>query len=573
MQSTAEVAHGLREIAALLIFAGAPKFKVTAYARAADVVETVGEIGPLVEQERLSELEGIGPALSAQIRELWQTGRSELLERLRSEQPVGAAELVQLAGMTPRRIRLLHAALGIGSVEDLRAACLGERVRRVPGFGKKTEAQLLAACERWLERGPAQPVPVLLVQALERAAAIEQALLLEVERAHLVGALRRGEETVRELSFVVVGDAARALRRVSEQRQVLRADPETLTAQLSQGLSLELHETPSSAVGNALLAHTGNARHVARVQQRAHERGISLNLVGEDSARAARPAADSACFDSEAALYAALGLAFIPPELRTGQGELEQAEHADFSELVTLADVRGMVHCHTHYSDGKNSILEMAQAAHALGMSYITITDHSPSAHYANGLALDRLKEQWDEIAAAEEQVPIRILRGTESDILADGSLDFPDEILEQFEVVIASIHARHRMDREAMTRRLQRALALPVFKIWGHALGRILNHREPFECDVLAVLDTLAEAKGAIELNSDPHRLDLPPLWIPAARERGIPFVISVDAHSLSGFDVVRYGVTMARRGGVRKAEVLNTSDAATFAARVRPV
>jgi DNA polymerase (family 10) len=574
MQSSAEVSGGLREIAALLIFAGAPKFKVTAYARAADVVDTVGEIGPLVAQDRLSELEGIGPALSAQIRELWQTGRSQLLERLRSEQPAGAAELVQLAGMTPRRIRLLHEALGIGSVEDLRAACLGERVRGVRGFGKKTEAQLLAACERWLERGPAQPAPILLAQALERAASIEQALLAEVEQAHFVGALRRGEETVRELSFVVVGDAARALQRVSEQRQVLRADAETLTAQLSQGLSLELHETASSALGNALVAHTGNAQHVAAVQERAQACGISLNLGGgESTAPAAGPAADAASFESEAALYAALGLAFIPPELRTGQAELEQAERADFSELVTLADVRGMVHCHTLYSDGKNSILEMARAAHALGMSYITITDHSPSAHYANGLALDRLKEQWDEIAAAQAEVPIRILRGTEADILADGSLDFPDEILEKFEVVIASIHARHRMDREAMTRRLQRALALPVFKIWGHALGRILNHREPFECDVLAVLDTLAEAKGAIELNSDPHRLDLPPQWIPAARERGIPFVISVDAHSLGGFDVLRYGVTMARRGGVNKAEVLNTSDAASFAARVRPV
>ena len=572
MQSTAEVSSGLREIAALLIFAGAPKFKVTAYARAADVVEAVGELGPLVEQDRLSDLEGIGPALSTQIRELWQTGSSQLLERLRSEQPAGAAELVQLAGMTPRRIRLLHTALGIGSVEDLRAACLAERVRTVPGFGKKTEAQLLAACERWLARGPAQPAPVLLAQALERAAAIEQALLTEVEQAHLVGALRRGEETVRELSFVVVGNAARALERVSEQRQVLRADSGALTAQLSQGLSLALHETPSSALGNALVAHTGNALHVAAVQERAAQRGIALNLAGE-GARAAGPAVGSACFESEAALYAALGLAFVPPELRTGQGELEQAERTDFSELVTLADVRGMVHCHTHYSDGRNSILEMARAAHALGMSYLTITDHSPSAHYANGLPLDRLKEQWDEIAAAQEQVPIRILRGTESDILADGSLDFPDQILEQFEVVIASIHARHRMDREAMTRRLQRALALPLFKIWGHALGRILNHREPFECDVLAVLDTLAEAKRAIELNSDPHRLDLPPQWIPAARERGIPFVISVDAHSLGGFDVLRYGVTMARRGGVKKSEVLNTSDAATFAARVRPV
>jgi len=188
-------------------------------------------------------------------------------------------------------------------------------------------------------------------------------------------------------------------------------------------------------------------------------------------------------------------------------------------------------------------------------------------------VTLDRLKEQWDEIAAAEEQVPIRILRGTESDILSDGSLDFPDAVLERFDVVIASIHARHRMDASAMTERLRRALSLPLFKIWGHALGRILNHRPPIDCDVLALLDALAASRGAVEINGDPHRLDLPPAWIPAARERGIPFVLSVDAHSTRGFGVLRYGVSMARRGGVRVKEVLNTLPPDAFAARVRPL
>jgi DNA polymerase (family X) len=232
-----------------------------------------------------------------------------------------------------------------------------------------------------------------------------------------------------------------------------------------------------------------------------------------------------------------------------------------------------MVHCHTTYSDGKNSIVEMARAAHELGMKYITITDHSPSAHYARGVSLDRLKAQWDEIAAAEQEVPIRILRGTESDILSDGSLDFPDAVLERFDVIIASIHARHRMDAPSMTARLSRALSLPLFKIWGHALGRILNHRPPIECDVLALLDQLAASRGAVEINADPHRLDLPPAWIPAARARGIPVVVSVDAHSTRGLGVLRYGVDMARRGGVRVGEVLNALPAAAFAERVRPV
>jgi DNA polymerase (family 10) len=215
----------------------------------------------------------------------------------------------------------------------------------------------------------------------------------------------------------------------------------------------------------------------------------------------------------------------------------------------------------------------MARAAEALGMQYITITDHSPSAHYARGVTLDRLEQQWDEIAAVQERVAVRILRGTESDILADGALDYPDDVLERFDVVIASIHSRFKLDRARMTERLTRAMSLPLFKIWGHALGRMLLSRDPIDCDVPAVLDALAGSRGAIELNADPHRLDLPPEWIPHARERGLSFVVSVDAHSTQGLSVLPLGVGMARRGALQRNEVLNTLPAAEFAARVRPV
>jgi DNA polymerase (family 10) len=231
-----------------------------------------------------------------------------------------------------------------------------------------------------------------------------------------------------------------------------------------------------------------------------------------------------------------------------------------------------MVHCHTTYSDGKSSIAEMAHSASDLGMQFITITDHSPSAHYARGVTVERLKQQWDEIAAVQDTAAIRILRGIEADILADGSLDLPDAVIEQLDVVIASIHARHRMDRQAMTERLVRALSLPFFKIWGHGLGRILGQREPIDCDVPAVLDALAAGGGAVEINADPRRLDLPSAWLPAARERRIPFVVSVDAHSVRGFSTLRYGIIQARRGGIDKAEVLNAAPAGTFTAAVRP-
>jgi DNA polymerase (family 10) len=562
VQDPEEVSRGLAEIAALMRFDRVPKFKIQAYENAAEIVKTVGdELGPLVEQDRLRELQGIGAALSRQIQELWNTGSSELLHRLRSEHPEGAADLIQIEGMTPRRILALHEALGIRSVDDLRAACTEQRVRHVPGFGEKTEQRLCAACERWLNRSEGAPPRMLLAHALELATRFERELLPSVEQVHLAGALRRGEETVAEVELLVVGDREPALARLASLRQVLRVDRAQGIGYLSGGMRLQLHAARRDEFGNALLAATGTEKHAAELERRANERGFSLSLSEPHRS-----------FDTEAELYGALGLPWIAPELRTGADELERATRGEFDDLLDVADVKGMVHCHTTYSDGKNSVEEMARAAHALGMQYITITDHSPSAHYAGGVTLDRLKQQWDEIALAQERVPIRILRGTESDILSDGSLDYPDAILEQFDVVIASIHARHRMDSSAMTERIERALSLPLFKIWGHALGRILNHRPPIECDVPRILDALARAGGAIEINADPHRLDLPPQWVPLARERNIPFVISVDAHSTRGLGVLPYGVTMARRGGLGRHAVLNTQSAAEFAERVRP-
>ncbi|HET7538778.1 MAG TPA: helix-hairpin-helix domain-containing protein [Polyangiaceae bacterium] len=570
MQNTSEVESALREVAALLEFSRAPKFKVKAYERAAQVVSAIGELAPLVERGELQELEGIGPSLARQISELWNTGASQYLERLRGELPAGASELVQVAGITPRRLRVLVDALGVRSVAELRAACAEQRVRALPGFGAKSEARLLQACDAWLGRGEEAPPPLLLSRALERAALLESELssVPHVERVQLAGDVRRGEETVRALEWVVLGDARRALEHLASLRQVLRTEPSRLAAHLSEGLSLQLHPAAKENWGNALVLATGDEAHLRSLAAHAASRGFALRgfpALGND----ALPARS---FGREDELYAALGLAFVPPELRSGDSALERAQKENFSTLVCESDIQGLVHCHTNYSDGKHSVLEMAESAHALGMKYLTITDHSPSAHYANGVSLDRLAAQWDEIALAQERVPIRILRGTEADILQDGQLDYPDAVLEQFDVVIASIHARHRMDRAAMTERLTRALSLPIFKIWGHGLGRILNRRPAIDCDVEAVLDALGSAPGAIELNADPHRLDLPPTWIPAARARRIPFVISVDAHSTRGFGVLRYGVTMARRGGVPRAEVLNTRGADGFAQSVHP-
>lgn len=545
MQHPVVVAERLDEIAALLSLSRAPRFRVKAYERAARVVRLLGaELGGVIERGGLQDIEGIGAALSRQVEELWRSGSSDYLSRLRVEHPPGAGELARVRGMTARRIRALHDALQLRSVAELRAACAAGLVGALPGFGERLEQRLLAEADHWLaERGSAPP-PLARHHARELVARLGADAAPAVARVASAGALRRGEELVRGLDLVVAGDVGAALGRLARLRQVVRTDATTGRAALTAGVSLTLHAATLEDFGSALVAHTGSAAHVAQLVERARARGVALSLDDAGALPARR-------FASEEALYAALELPWIPPELRHGADEIGRAEAGELADLIAPGDLRGVVHCHTRWSDGKDSVVDMARAAHELGMEYITITDHSPSATYAGGVGLDRLQQQWDEIEAARERVPIRILKGTECDILIDGQLDYPDAVLDQFDVIIVSIHRRHRLDAAAMTARLTRALSLPIFKIWGHGLGRILNHRPPIDCDVRRVLDALAGSRGAVEINADPHRLDLPAEWLPLARRRGLPLVISVDAHSVRGLRGAAEGVTQARRAG----------------------
>jgi DNA polymerase (family 10) len=341
-----------------------------------------------------------------------------------------------------------------------------------------------------------------------------------------------------------------------------------------------------------LLHHfTGAKAHHVVLRGLARDRGLTLSEWGlyrlpPRSAGAAaavdappldappRDPSAKVAVESEAALYAALGLPFIPPELREGTGEIEAAQAGELpDDLVAIDDVRGMVHCHTTFSDGRATLEEMARAADALGMEYMTITDHSPTAGYAGGLDEDRLRLQWDELARVQEKVRVKLLRGTESDILEDGALDYPDRILEQLDVIVASVHSRMKMDEDTMTRRLVRCMSLPVFKIWGHALGRLLLSRPSFACRVDEVLDALAASRGAVEVNGDPKRLELEPRWLRAATARGLRVTLSVDAHSVRDLTYLRNAVTVARRGWVRRGQVLNALPFEEFREAVRPV
>jgi len=565
------VANALREMGRLLEARGDSPFRVRAYERGARAVEGVADLGALVEQDRLREVPGIGPVLAAAVAELVRTGRSERLERLRAQLPPGILELSLVPGMTRKRILALHQALGIRSLQDLKEACEAGRVRTVKGFGPKTEEKILEGIASLATREER----VLLYHALREVDGLLQHLRAGpgVLRADAAGALRRCEETVTELVLVAAAaDPAAVVARFVAfplLATVLTRDLDHCAARLPDGLRVELTVTPAAAYEVALHRLTGSKGHLDKLAAVARGRGLDLDEAGLRRAGNPGPLA----VKTEADLYRRLGLPWIPPEVREDEGEVEAAAGGDtFADLLTEDDVQGLVHCHTLYSDGKHTVEQMARAAEDMGMRYITITDHSPTAHYAGGLKLDRLKRQWDEIAQAQEKVKVRLLRGTESDILADGALDYPDAILEQMDIVIASIHNRFRMSSEQMTRRLVTAMRHPLFKVWGHAQGRYVLTRPPFDCDMDAVLDALAASRAAVEINGDPHRLDMVPRWIREARKRGVRFVVSTDAHSTGALRNVRFGVAMARRGWVRKGEVLNALPFEAFRRAVRP-
>jgi DNA polymerase (family 10) len=577
VDSTINIAAALHEIGTLLELKGGRYFQARAYKNAAQVVSQLeSSLKALIEEDRLRTIKGIGAAIAAQVRELYSTGSSRLLAQLRSELPRGSLELATVPGLTLRKIKVLQESLGITNVAELKAACESGRVRTVKGFGLKTEQKLLEGISQ-----PGKP---------RKETHIHKALLLAddlisylklspgARRIEIGGSLRRWCETTPDLTLVVNATNRNAILDHFEDcplvvRMVERTNNSCI-AILNTGIKVNLRVSSVKHWGSALVLATGSADHLQRLNEIAAGRRLSLALLSGTSSNG-RPgkASKKITFATEPALYKRLGMQFVPPELRENQGEIEAALAGKLPlDLVALGDIRGMLHCHTNYSDGKHTVAEMARGAERLGMSYLTITDHSPTAFYAGGLKVDRLRRQWDEIEGVQETVKVKLLRGTESDILADGALDYPDRILEQFDVIIASIHSRYRMNEDQMTERVIKAMRQPWFKIWGHALGRLIQHRPPFQARVEKILDVIADSKVAIEINGDPYRLDMEPRWVREARKRQIKFVVSTDAHSINGMKNLKFGVGIARRGWVRRGEVLNTLESGDFLEAVKP-
>lgn len=571
------IAAALQEIGILLELKGGRYFQARAYKAAARVLADLeSSVTSLIKENRLTAISGIGSAIAAQIKEIDRTGTSRMLEQLRSELPRGALELSTVPGLSLQKIQRLQEALGISNVAELKSACEKGAVRNVKGFGPKTEQKLLESVS--LAKKPRNEINI--HKALRLAEEVVSYLRFAngIKQVEIAGPLRRWRETTPDITLVAAATrAATVLDHFAAFPlliRVLERTPYSLVAILNTGIKVSLAIAPHRDFAVTLLTATGSDAHLERLRDVATKKHVSLALNGSREKRGhSEKASKQVSVKTESELYDRLEMQYVPPELRENEGEIEAARAGKLpQDLVTLADIRGMLHCHTNYSDGKHTVEEMARGAEALGMSYLTITDHSPTAFYAGGLKIDRLKRQWEEIARVQELVKVKLLRGTESDILADGSLDYPDRILERFDVIIASIHSRYRMDENQMTERVTKAMRQPWFKIWGHALGRIIQHRPPFNARVEEILDVIAESRVAIEVNGDPYRLDMEPRWIREARKRKIKFVISTDAHSINGMKNLKFGVGIARRGWVRRGEVLNTLETDAFMKAVKP-
>lgn len=575
------IAAALQEIGTLLELKGGEYFKARAYRNGARAVaELTEDLSKLIEENRLTFVKGIGYALAKQIEELYTGGESSFLNKLRAELPPGIIELSNVPGMTVKKVARLHDALGITTVEQLQAAAATGKLREVKGFGAKTEQKLLEA----IAGNKNRERRIHLHHALRSGERILEYLATTpgFVEAELAGSLRRSKETVSEI--VVIASAKTPDKLIDHFvgfpliMRVVEKTPQYCTAVLSEGFKATLFAVKPAEFPAVLLQATGSEAHVQKLEQVAAKQKLKLTTRGvENLARriaGKKARAQIVRPKTEEEIYHRLGMQYVPPELREDEGEIEAASNGALPEdLITADDIRGMVHCHTTYSDGKHNVEQMVHAAQSMGMKYITITDHSPTAFYAGGVKIDRLQRQWAEIEQIQEQTKIKILKGTESDILKDGSLDYPDWILEQFDVIVASIHSRYKMDQDQMTRRVITAMRQPVFKIWGHALGRLIEKRPPFDCRVEEVLDVIAESRAAIEINGDPYRLDMEPRWLREARKRKIKFVISTDAHSIGALNNLKYGVGIARRGWVRRNEVLNTLGVKAFQKAVRPV
>jgi DNA polymerase (family 10) len=546
----ADVAAAFEEIAELLELADENPFRIRAYRNAARVVGglSLDLAGTLAAGKELPKLPGIGEDLAGKIRELAATGSCKLLDRLRKKFPAGITELMRLPGLGPKRVRALYDRR-IHSLEALERAARSGKLAEIPGFGEKTARRLADVAAAHAKK----KVRFKLAVAAQYAEPFAKHL-----GAAVAGSYRRMKDTVGDLDFLVASDkpeeVARRFASYGEVKQVLAQGTTRASAVLSCGLQCDLRVVGKASFGAALHYFTGSKAHNIAVRKLGIARGLKVNEYGvwKGEKRIAG--------DTEESVYAAVGLPYIEPELREDTGELEAARRGELPKLLELKDLKGDLHSHTHATDGRNTLREMALAAKAFGLEYLAVTDHSRRLTMAHGLDPQRLAKQIAEIDDLNRELKgITLLKGIEVDILEDGSLDLPDSILQKLDLVVGAVHSRFDLPRARQTERILKAMENPYFSILAHPTGRLLEEREACEVDMLAVMRKAKRLRVVLEVNSQPARLDLTDAHCRMAKEEGVLVAVNSDAHGVDGFELLRYGVGQARRGWLERKDVIN--------------
>ncbi len=563
-----EIAWAFRELATLLEVKGENSFKVVAYRKGAEVLEGMDRPVAAMSQEEILSVPGLGKALVANILELETTGRLEVLQHLRKEIPKGVVQALALPGVGTKVAHKLMTHLKIKTLQDLKEAAQAKRIRTIPGLGPKVEVNI----QRGIARLEEQAGLILLAEARGVAGRLVDFLYkLPVRRAEVAGEVRRGEEMVEQLELVVDPGVTdwKEMAEVLGKHPLLVGDMLSqevegqwvLLAQLRSGIKLIVYVLGEAEFIPAWLYHTGNAGHWGRLVELAEKKGLSLG-PRHFTGNGFEPAdGDDHC---EAAVYSALGLPYIAPELRDNQGEIEAGLKGQLPGLIRQVDLKGDLHLHSKWSDGVNTIEELVEAARKRGYEYIAITDHSRSLAIARGLPIEKLKEQKQRIAGLNQTLQgFRVFAGIEMDILGDGRLDYPDEILEELDLVIGSIHSGFRQEGEKLTNRILGAIQNPHVDIVAHPTGRVLGRRDPYGVDIRAILEAAAKYDTVLEINSSPDRLDLKAEYCRQAKESGVKLAINTDAHEAGAMADAELGIIIARKGWLEAKDVINTMSA----------
>jgi DNA polymerase (family X) len=560
----------LEEIGSLLEIKGENQFKTRAYYNAAKILANTDNLEEIIKEKRLRDIKGIGDALSRKIEEYSTTGRMQYYDELVQDIPESLLELIQIPNLGPRKIRILYDELGITNIGELEYACKENRLVTLFGFGEKSQEKILKGIE-FLKRHKGEflfgEVYVQAMTIKERLQGLAPHGLIEV-----CGSIRRCKEIVRDMDVLAAVDnpdkVSAFFASMPEVEEVLLAGDTKTSCRLKSGIEADLRVVKEEEFPYALMYFTGSKEHNVRLRGISKKKGWKLNEYGLfDGDRPIR-------LSSEEEIYRTHGLAYIPPEMREDMGEIEAAEKGDLPDLVTLGDIKGTFHVHTDFSDGIDGLESMVDAAKKMGLTYLGIADHSKSAGYARGLKAADLERQWDVIDRLnEKEKNFFIFKGTECDILPDGSLDYDEDLLNRFDFVIASVHSIFNLKQEEQEERIIRAMRNPYTTMIGHPTGRLLLSRDGYAVDMRNLIDGAAINKVIIELNSSPYRFDIDWRYLKYAKEKGVMISINPDAHAMAGLHEIFYGVGIARKGWQEKNDVLNTRSLAEVKALLQDI